>query len=73
MLLIDAHTTIVIDFWRKKVKKFPYKMDATFLLKLMKKNGIEKSVVVPAPTNKMLVCPNQNCQKRNMFLILLTN
>jgi predicted TIM-barrel fold metal-dependent hydrolase len=70
MLLIDAHTSIGMDFWRKKVNKFPCKMDTTTLLKLMKKNGIEKSIILPAPTNKMLVCPNQSCQKRNKFLIL---
>ncbi len=68
--IIDSHANIGKDYWREKIRRYPSKLSYKGLLKIMEKNGIEKSIILPCPTGKFNVCSNPTCHKTNSFMVL---
>jgi hypothetical protein len=66
MRICDAHTHIGVDYFYYKIKKYSeFNFSLKKLIKLMDKNGIERSIVMQCPSIKEITCCALGDLKRN--------
>ncbi|MFH1474157.1 MAG: amidohydrolase family protein [Candidatus Aenigmatarchaeota archaeon] len=62
MKITDCHVHIGNDYYYNRKTDRKISLSESRLLDLMRKNGVEKSVIFPCPSVRELTCENKNCK-----------